>query len=60
MGYRKLCSIVGVSVSVCVPKTKDGKNVLGQGLREILCLTSEGVAGGRMKLHSVQMHELYW
>jgi len=52
--------MVGVSVCVCVPKTKEGNNVLGQGLSEILGVKSEGVAGGRIKLHSVQLHELYW
>jgi len=52
--------MVGVCVCVCVPKTEEGNNVLGQGLSEILGVKSEGVAGGRMNLHSEQLHDLYW
>jgi len=59
IGYRRIVRLC-VCVCVCVPNTKNGNNVLGQGLRDILGVKSEGVAGGRMKLHIVQLHELYW
>jgi hypothetical protein len=56
--YTELCSMM--YVFVCVPATKHGNVVLGQGLREIFVLKGAGVAGERTKLHSEELHDLYW
>jgi hypothetical protein len=39
-------------------KTKHGNTVIDQGVREILGLMAEGVAGRRTKLHNKKVHDL--
>jgi len=43
-----------------VPTNKHENIVLEQKLRELFVLKTEGLAGGRTKLHSEQLHYLYW